>query len=76
MAPVQTVKWLDDSKGCGSIAPDNLPEAVRAERERCTAIAEAWSAESKLRETFSDFTEWELRASAEVARVIAKALRG
>jgi hypothetical protein len=55
---------------------DDLKAAILAERERCAAIAAAWAAESRLRETFSDFTEWELKASAEVARAIANAIRG
>ena len=55
---------------------DNLDDAVRVERERCAYLAESWASEEKLRQTFADMTEWELRAAAEVARAIARGIRG
>lgn len=54
---------------------DDVSSATRVERERCAAIAEAWSDEGTLRATFADFTEWELRAATEVARTVARAIR-
>lgn len=50
-------------------------QAVAAERERCARLAESWSEESRLLGAFGDFTEWELRAGATVARAVAGQIR-
>lgn len=50
---------------------DDLELAVRAERERCAAIAQAWAQEHKLKGAFATFTESELRAAALAAGAIA-----
>lgn len=50
---------------------DDLEVAVRAEHERCAAIAQAWAQEHKLKGAFAAFTDNELRAAALVARAIA-----
>lgn len=55
---------------------DDLDQAVRAERERCAAVADGWADEGSLRRVFADMTEWELRAAAEVARAVGRAIRG
>jgi len=55
---------------------DDLELAVRAERERCAAIADGWASEAALREAFADMTEWELKAAAEVARAVGRSIRG
>lgn len=52
-----------------------IAAAVSAERQRCADIADAWSAEPKLREAFVDFTETELRAAATAARAVAGEIR-
>lgn len=49
--------------------------AVAAERQRCAEIADTWSVEAKVLETFADFTQWELRASAATARAMAAEIR-
>jgi hypothetical protein len=55
---------------------DDVQTAALVERERCAAIADAWASEEALQAAFSDFTEWELRAAIEVARAIARGIRG
>ena len=54
----------------------DLEAAVLAERERCAAIADTWASDARLRQAFSDFTQWELGAATEVAHAIARAIRG
>lgn len=49
--------------------------AVAAERQRCAEIADSWGVESKVVETFADFTQWELRACAAMARAVAAEIR-
>ena len=55
---------------------DDLDSAVRAERERCAVIADGWASEGKLLQAFADMTECELRAAAEVALAVGRAIRG
>jgi hypothetical protein len=50
--------------------------AVAGERQRCAALAEAWSAEPRLLETLGDLTEGELHAAAATARGVAAEIRG
>lgn len=58
---------------------DQLEDAVRAavdaERERCAAIADAWSAQPKLLAAFGGFSEPEARAAAAAARAIGSDIR-
>lgn len=49
--------------------------AVAAERQRCAEIADSWGEEAKVLETFAEFTQWEVRASASTARAIAAEIR-
>lgn len=53
----------------------SVAAAVAAERQRCAEIADSWAAESRLLETFADFTQWELRAAAATARALATEIR-
>jgi hypothetical protein len=55
---------------------DDLEQAVRAERERCAAIADRWASPAAVSEAFADMTEWELKAAAEVAGAIGRSIRG
>ena len=49
--------------------------AVAAERQRCAEIADSWCLEVKVLESFADFTQGELRASAATARAVATEIR-
>jgi uncharacterized damage-inducible protein DinB len=52
-----------------------LESAVRAERERCCAIASRWTSEEEVRRAFAEWTEWETRAAMEMARAILRGMR-
>lgn len=54
---------------------DALESAVRAERERCCAIASRWTSEAEVHRAFAEWTEWETRAAVEMARAILRDIR-
>ena len=54
---------------------DALESAVRAERERCCAIASRWTSEAEVHGAFAEWTEWETRAAMEMARAILRGIR-
>ncbi len=54
---------------------DALDDAVRAERNRCCAIASHWTSEAEVHLAFAEWTEWEVRAATEMARAILRAIR-
>ena len=54
---------------------DALEAAVRAERERCCAIASRWTSEAEVQGAFAEWTQWETRAAMEMARAILRGIR-
>ena len=54
---------------------DALDAAVRAERERCCALASRWTSEAEVHLAFAEWTEWEARAAVEMARAILRGIR-